>query len=184
MMELESEGSGREGLSFLKSYQVRDGTGQGSQPGTQFFQPWVGSQGSQSEAGVAMGFYQDLWSQQQSGFHYMLLLFSDAQSCLTLCDPMDCSPPGSSVHGILQARILEWVAIPFSRGSSGNQGMKLHLSLSLKFLHQQVDSLPLVPPGKPFHYMSGWQTWVWGSGSWLQDYRSGHNLVGKVGINS
>ena len=41
-----------------------------------------------------------------------------AQSCLTLCDPMDCSPPGSSLHGILQARILEWVAIPFSRGSS------------------------------------------------------------------
>ena len=41
-----------------------------------------------------------------------------AQSCLTLCDPMDYSPPGSSVHGILQARILEWVAIPFSRGSS------------------------------------------------------------------
>ena len=40
------------------------------------------------------------------------------QSCLTLCDPMDCSPPGSSVHGILQARILGWVAIPFSRGSS------------------------------------------------------------------
>ena len=41
-----------------------------------------------------------------------------AQSCPTLCDPMVCSPPGSSVHGILQARILEWVAIPFSRGSS------------------------------------------------------------------
>ena len=40
-----------------------------------------------------------------------------AQSCPTLCDPMDCSPPGSSVHGILQARILEWIAIPFSRGS-------------------------------------------------------------------
>ena len=37
------------------------------------------------------------------------------QSCLTLCDPVDCSPPGSSVHGILQARILEWVAISFSR---------------------------------------------------------------------
>ena len=35
-------------------------------------------------------------------------------SDLTLCDPMDCSPPGSSVHGILQARVLEWVAIPFS----------------------------------------------------------------------
>ena len=41
-----------------------------------------------------------------------------AQLCWTLCDPVDCSPPGSSVHGILQARILEWVAVPFSRGSS------------------------------------------------------------------
>ena len=40
------------------------------------------------------------------------------QSCPTLCDPMDYSSPGSSVYGILQARILEWVAIPFSRGSS------------------------------------------------------------------
>ena len=38
-----------------------------------------------------------------------------AQSCQTLCDPLDCSPPGSSVHGVLQARILEWVAVPFSR---------------------------------------------------------------------
>ena len=38
--------------------------------------------------------------------------------CLTLCDLMDCSPPGSSGHGILQVRILEWVAVPFSRGSS------------------------------------------------------------------
>ena len=37
------------------------------------------------------------------------------QSCLTLCDPIDCSPIGSSVHGILQTRILEWVVIPFSR---------------------------------------------------------------------
>ena len=41
-----------------------------------------------------------------------------AQSCPTLCDPVDCSPPGSSVHGILQARVLVWVAILFSRGSS------------------------------------------------------------------
>ena len=40
------------------------------------------------------------------------------QSCPTLCDPMDCSLQGSSVHGILQARILEWVVMPFSRGSS------------------------------------------------------------------
>ena len=41
-----------------------------------------------------------------------------AQSCPTLCNPVDWSPPGSSVHGILQARILEWVASSFSRGSS------------------------------------------------------------------
>ena len=40
------------------------------------------------------------------------------QSYLTLCDPIDCSLPGSCVHRILQARILEWVAVPFSRGSS------------------------------------------------------------------
>ena len=40
------------------------------------------------------------------------------QSCLTLCDPMDCSRPGSSIHGILQARTLDWVAVPFSRGFS------------------------------------------------------------------
>ena len=40
------------------------------------------------------------------------------QSCWTLYDPIDCSLPGSSVHGILQARILEWIAIPFSRGPS------------------------------------------------------------------
>ena len=37
-----------------------------------------------------------------------------AQSCLTLCDPLDCSPPGSSIHGIFKARVLEWVAITFS----------------------------------------------------------------------
>ena len=40
-----------------------------------------------------------------------------AQSCPTLSDPMDCSPPGSSVHGIFQARVLEWVAIAFSNGT-------------------------------------------------------------------
>ena len=40
------------------------------------------------------------------------------KSCPTICDPMNCSPPGSSIHGTVQARILEWVAISFSRGSS------------------------------------------------------------------
>ena len=46
------------------------------------------------------------------------------QSCPTLFDPVDCSPPGSSVHGILKARILEWVAMPSSRGSLPDPGIE------------------------------------------------------------
>jgi len=53
--------------------------------------------------------------ENQSGIEVKVLV---AQWCPTLYNPMDWSPPGSSVHGILQARVLEWVAIPFSRGSS------------------------------------------------------------------
>ena len=49
------------------------------------------------------------------------------QSCPTLCDPMDCSPPGSSIHGILQASVLEWGAMPSSRGVSLTQGCNLCL---------------------------------------------------------
>ena len=67
-----------------------------------------------------------------------------AQLCLTLCNPMDCSPPGSSVHGISQARILEWVAVPFSRGIFPTQGSNSWL------LHWQVDFfLPLSSQGGP-----------------------------------
>ena len=62
-----------------------------------------------------------------------------------LCDPMDCSPPGSSVHGILQARILEWVAIPFSKGSSQTQG----LNSGLLHCRQTKDSLPTELQGSP-----------------------------------
>ena len=50
--------------------------------------------------------------------NYYYYFFEVAQSCLTLCNPMDCSPPDSSIHGIFQARVLEWVAIFFSRTSS------------------------------------------------------------------
>ena len=45
-------------------------------------------------------------------------VYKYAQSCVTVCDPMHCGPPSSSGHGSLQARILEWVALPSSRGSS------------------------------------------------------------------
>ena len=62
--------------------------------------------------------------------------------CLTLCDPMDCSPPGSSVHGICQARILEWVAISFSRESSQPRD-PTHVSCSAG------RSCTAEPPGKP-----------------------------------
>ena len=53
------------------------------------------------------------------------------QSCLTLCDPTDCSPRGSSVHGLLQARILEWVATSFSRGSSSRTEPKCLMTPAL-----------------------------------------------------
>ena len=56
--------------------------------------------------------FRSLWSNQTESES------ASYQSCPTLCDPMDCSPPGSSVHGILQARLLEWVAISYSKGSS------------------------------------------------------------------
>ena len=65
------------------------------------------------------------------------------QSCPTLCDPMNSSPPGSSVHGIVQARTLEWVAISFSTGWSGNSGF--------------TNSPPLIPPllgGARVHHSS------------------------------
>ena len=68
-----------------------------------------------------------------------------AQSCPTLCNPVDCSPPGSSVSGILQARILEWVAIPFSRGSSRtrNQTRVSHIGRRI-FYHWNTSEFSLV----------------------------------------
>ena len=64
-----------------------------------------------------------------------------AQSCLTLSDPMDCSPPGNSVHGVFQARVLEWGAIAFSRESSGPRDQ-------IWVSHMWADSLLSEPPGK------------------------------------
>ena len=74
-----------------------------------------------------------------------LIIFSClvSKSCLTLCNPLDCSPPGSSVGGILQARILKWIAISLSRVSSSNPAVEPS-SPSL-----QADSLSLYHRGSP-----------------------------------
>ena len=75
------------------------------------------------------------------------------QSCPTFPDPMDCSLPGSSSHGILQTRIPDWVAMPSSRGSPRLRS-QTHVSC---LLHWQAVSLPLVPPGKPRYTCIHWQ---------------------------
>ena len=66
-----------------------------------------------------------------------------APPCPTVCNPVDYSPPGSSVHGILQARILEWVAISFFRDLP-DPGIEPRSPVL------QADSLPTEPPGKPY----------------------------------
>ena len=59
-----------------------------------------------------------LWYIHTMEYYTAIRVKVKVKSCPALCDPMDCSLPGSSLHGILQARVLEWVAISFSRGSS------------------------------------------------------------------
>ena len=78
---------------------------------------------------------------------FLCVRVQSLQSCLTLCDPMDCSPPGSSVHEILQATILEWVADAL-QGNRPTQGSNPHW---------QVGSLPLAPHGKPMEWMYEWE---------------------------
>ena len=78
---------------------------------------------------------------------YVLCLV--AQSCPALCDPMECSPPGSSVHGDSPARIMEWVAMPFCRGSSKDRRSWKDLpGIEPRFPTLQADSLLSEPPGK------------------------------------
>ena len=76
--------------------------------------------------------------------HVNVCVYSVSQSCLILCDPMDCSLSGSSVHGIFQARILQWVSISYSRGSS-RPGVE-PVSLASPALAGVV--FTAVPPGK------------------------------------
>ena len=78
-------------------------------------------------------------SNQRVNYKAGCMCAGSLQSCLTLCSPMDGSPPGSSVHGISQARTLEWAAISSSRGTP-DPGMQ---PASLCLPHWQADSLPL-----------------------------------------
>ena len=90
------------------------------------------------------------WQTEQGNIYvctYLCMCVLVIQSCPTLCDLIDYSPPGSSVLGILQARILEWVAIPFFRESS-DPGIEPR-SPAL-----QIESLLSEPPGKPYVYTS------------------------------
>ena len=66
------------------------------------------------------------------------------QSCLTLCDPMECSPPGSSVHGILQARTLEWVAMLFSRRSSRPRDRRVSCIIGRSFTFWATREVPII----------------------------------------
>ena len=88
----------------------------------------------------------------QNGMHACVL------SLVRLCDPVDCSPPGSSVHGILQLRILEWVAMASSRGSYRPlHAIKLTSPVCSA---SQADSLPLSHQGSPLK----WYRWIYSQG--------------------
>ena len=82
-------------------------------------------------------------------------------SCPTLCDPVDCSPPGSPVHGVLQARMLEWVALPPSRGLP----------------NPEIEPMSLTSPALTsvfFTTSATWETLLWGYDCYIPIYNSGH----------
>ena len=89
-----------------------------------------------------------------------------SQSCLIFRDPVDCSPPGSSVPGMLQATILEWVATPSSRGSSQPRDLP-NPGIEPRSPALQMDSLQSEPPGKPKNAEEGSLSLLQGE-SWLR----------------
>ena len=101
-----------------------------------------------------------------------------SHSAVSNSDPMDCSPPGSSVHGMFQARVMEWVAISCSRPT---QGLNLYL---LCPLHWQADSLPLSHLGSPQLIGSGYQTskMVGWMDKWKERMKSWLGGGGDVGL--
>ena len=135
------------GTCFL-SYNQRPGWGESRYPNWQLASPrWSGSwlhQPAQLSALLNLLQIAFLKNQYWSTVSFVwsiqgiicMCVCSFAKSCLTLCDPMGCSPPGSSVHGISQARILEWVAISFSRGSSQSMNQTHVSSIGRRILYQ------------------------------------------------
>ena len=107
------------------------------------------------------------------------------QSCLTLCDPMDCSLPGFSIHGILQARILEWVTISFSRGSSRprDRTRVSRIGGRLSNLWATREALVCIHTHCVYVYiiLHGLPRWLSGKESACQHRRFGFNpWVGKI----
>ena len=94
---------------------------------------------------IAGGFFSD-WATREILSVDVLV----TQSCPSLCDPMDCSPPGFSVHGILQVSILEWIAIPFSRGSSQPRDRTLVSCIPGRFFTVWATGKPCATVGGPW----------------------------------
>ena len=113
-----------------------------------------GSHGSRITEMVELVYHNTLWNEyetyQNSLFYTVVVGYMHAclvtQSCPTLCDPFDCNPACSSLHGIFQARILEWIAIPSSRESSWLRD-QTHINLCL--LHCRWILHPLCHQGSP-----------------------------------
>ena len=103
---------------------------------------------------------------EKDKYHMCVCAYMCACVCVLtyvqLCDLMNFNPPGSSVHGISQARILEWVAISSSRVSSPPRDQT---HISCVFLHWQADSLPLSHLGSPWYHLNVeskiWHKWIY-----------------------
>ena len=133
----------------------------------------VTAAGNQSDIQCANDEWEGLDWTYRSQFVYVLLL----QSCPTLCDSMDCSAPGSSVHGFLQARITGVGCRFLFQGIFPTQGLNLYL---LSLLHWQVSSLPLVPPGEPTHRIAHRYDCIWHThfeSGLLMKYSSSHHII-------
>ena len=107
----------------------------------------------------------------------------DTQLCPTLCDPMNCRPPGSIVHGILQARLLEWVAIPFPRGSFQPRHQTQVSCIAGRFFTiwatGDLGSIPGLGRYNQINPFWGWTKWV---ARWLNTLAFPHNLFISLGL--